>query len=240
MNAEGKRFGKGPGENFFAEKGFPLLPHVSLHEGEGGKMQLVHEPTNVIVSGVGGQGNILASDIISRAFCDKGYYVSVGETYGSTQRGGSVFSHIRISDNHLYGPLIPLGRGHIVIGFEPLEVYRLLKEYGHESVRVVMNDRPFYPLDALQKKSRYPEKEKLVSWVQRLASEVKIIPGTELAKQAGHPQAQNIVMVGSFAGLNWLPLDRECYLRSIEDIFSGSKLELNRKAFDLGYLAGSS
>jgi indolepyruvate ferredoxin oxidoreductase, beta subunit len=202
-------------------------------------MKLVQDPTNIIVSGVGGQGNILASDIISRAFCDEGYYVSVGETYGSTQRGGSVFSHIRLSASHLYGPLIPLGEGHVVIGFEPLEVYRILRRYAHESVRVVMNERPFYPLDALRKASHYPKKEELASWIGKIASEVKIIEGTELAKQAGNPQTQNVVMVGCFAGLNWVSLDKEKYLNSIADIFDGAKLDVNKKAFELGYRAGS-
>jgi indolepyruvate ferredoxin oxidoreductase, beta subunit len=201
-------------------------------------MKLIHDPTNIIVSGVGGQGNILASDIISKAFCEKGCYVSVGETYGATQRGGSVVSHIRLSVRRLYGPLIPLGQGHIMIGFEPLEVFRILREYGHEDVRVVMNDRPFYPLDVLRKKSRYPEQAELLSWVRRLASDLKIIKGTELAKQAGHPQAQNVVMVGAFAGLDWIPLEKEKYLKPVEENFSGPKLEVNRKAFELGYQAG--
>lgn len=210
----------------------------SPHWEKGAGMNLIHDPTNIIVSGVGGQGNILASDIISKAFCEEGCYVSVGETYGATQRGGSVVSHIRLSVRRLYGPLIPLGQAHIMIGFEPLEVFRILREYGHEDVRVVMNDRPFYPLDALRKKSRYPEQADLLSWVRRLASDLKIIKGTELAKQAGHAQAQNVVMVGAFAGLGWIPLDKEKYLKPVEESFSGPKLEVNRKAFELGYQAG--
>ena len=96
----------------------------------------------------------------------------------------------RLSLRRLYGPLIPLGLAHIMIGFEPLEVFRILREYGHQDVRVVMNDRPFYPLDALRNKSRYPDQADLLSWVRRLASDLRIIKGTELAKQAGHPQAQ--------------------------------------------------
>jgi indolepyruvate ferredoxin oxidoreductase beta subunit len=74
--------------------------------------------------------------------------------------------------------------------------------------------------------------------VRRLASDVKVIKGTELAKQAGHPQAQNVVMVGAFAGLNWIPLEKEKYLKPLEENFSGPKLEVNRKAFALGYQAG--
>ncbi len=100
---------------------------------------------------------------------------------------------------------------------------------------MVINDRPFYPLDALRKKSRYPEQTDLLSWVERLASDVKIIKGTELAKQAGHPQAQNVVMVGAFAGLGWVPLEKGKYLKPMKKKdFAGPKLEVNQKAFELG------
>jgi indolepyruvate ferredoxin oxidoreductase beta subunit len=200
-------------------------------------MTLIYEPTNIIISGVGGQGNILASDLISRAFCEEGYYVSVGETYGATQRGGSVVSHIRLSRKKPYGPLIPLGDGHIVVGFEPLEVYRVLRDYGHDTVRVITNDRPFYPLDALQKKCEYPTPDQLISAIKVLAADLKIIQATDLAKQAGTPKVQNLVMVGAFAGLNWIPMVKERYLKSLEETFSGSGLEVNKRAFELGYQA---
>jgi indolepyruvate ferredoxin oxidoreductase beta subunit len=202
-------------------------------------MALGHDPLNIIISGVGGQGNILASDLMSRTFCEEGYFVSVGETYGATQRGGSVVSHIRLSLRHPYGPLIPLGEGHVMVGFEPLEVYRILREWGHETVRVVMNDRPFYPLEALQKKSAYPPIDQLLSHIRDLASEVQVVKGTGLAKEAGNALAQNVVMVGAFAGLNWVPIEKGKYLKAIEETFSGAKLHVNRKAFELGYQAVS-
>ncbi len=197
------------------------------------------DPLNIIISGVGGQGNILASDLISRTFCEDGHFVSVGETYGATQRGGSVVSHIRVSSRHPYGPLIPLGEGHIIVGFEPLEVYRILREYGHETVRIVMNDRPFYPLDALQKKSAYPSIDQLISRIKHAGREVRVISGTALARDAGNAQAQNVVMVGAFAGLKWVPLEKKKYLKSIQETFSGAKLEVNTRAFELGYQAVS-
>ena len=202
-------------------------------------MHLIPDPLNIIISGVGGQGNILASDLISRTFCEDGYFVSVGETYGATQRGGSVVSHIRVSGRHPYGPLIPLGEGHIIIGFEPLEVYRVLREYGHETVRIVMNDRPFYPLDALQRKSTYPPVDHLMSRIEQAGCEFRVIRGTALATDAGNAQTQNVVMVGAFAGLKWVPLEKKKYLRSIQEIFSGGKLEVNTRAFELGYQAVS-
>ena len=202
-------------------------------------MTLAFDPMNIIISGVGGQGNILASDLISRAFCDKAYFVSVGETYGATQRGGSVFSHVRLSQKHPYGPLIPRGEGHVIIGFEPLEVYRILLDYGHEHIRVVMNDRPFYPLDTLRKQRTYPDPKKLISNMKKVCAELKIIKGTELAKKAGHPMSQNVVMVGAFAGLNWVPLEKSKYMEALTELFSNDRLELNKKAFDLGFQAGS-
>ena len=198
-------------------------------------MTLVNDPLNIIIAGVGGQGNILSSDLISRAFCEEGYMVSVGETYGATQRGGSVISHIRLSRKKSYGPLIPLGQCHVIVGFEPLEVYRILRDYGHDTVRVITNDRPFYPLDALQKRSKYPGVDLLISSIKVLARDLEIVKGTDLAKQAGNAKAQNVVMVGAFAGLNWVPLPKERFLEAIEETFSGTRLEINKKAFELGY-----
>ena len=195
------------------------------------------DPLNIIISGVGGQGNILASDLISRAFCEDGYLVSVGETYGATQRGGSVTSHVRLSRRRSYGPLIPRHDAHVIIGFEPLEVYRIIREYGHESVRVIMNDRPVYPLDTLRKKSEYPDPGRLISWIDSRAGEVVIVRGTELAQKAGSPRAQNVVMVGAFAGLNWVPLPKDLFRRALEETFSGDKLAINQKAFELGRAA---
>jgi indolepyruvate ferredoxin oxidoreductase beta subunit len=199
---------------------------------------LPHDPLNIIISGVGGQGNILASDLLSRAFCEQGWYVSVGETYGATQRGGSVVSHVRLSCNHAYGPLSPSGEAHILVGFEPLEVLRILREHGHISARVVMNDRPLYPLEALQQQSAYPSLDRLTAAIGQLCERLTVVPGTELAKTAGHAQAQNVVMVGAFAGLQWVPLEKAAYLRPIEETFSGTKRAINRKAFELGYAAG--
>ena len=200
-------------------------------------MTLAFDPLNIIISGVGGQGNILASDLLSRTFCEAGYFVSVGETYGATQRGGSVVSHVRLSRRHAYGPLIPLNEAHLIVGFEPLEVYRILRGHGHSDARVVMNTRPFFPLETLRANSPYPSMDQLTDAIGRICTEMKVVQATELAKQAGNAQAQNVVMVGAFAGLNWVPLDKNRYLQPIEEIFSGTKLQVNRSAFELGYAA---
>lgn len=106
-------------------------------------------------------------------------------------------------------------------------------------VRVVMNDRPFYPLDDLQKKSAYPPMDQLISLMEHVGREVRVVNGTDLAKEAGNVQALNMVMVGAFAGLNWVSLENEKYLKPIQETFSSAKLEVNIRAFELGYQAVS-
>lgn len=193
------------------------------------------DPLNLIVCGVGGQGNILVSDLLSRAACREGYEVSVGETFGATQRGGSVMSHIRLSRNHAYGPLIPSWAAHIIMGFEPLEAYRTLRAYGNESVRVLVNDRPVYPLDALNKRTSYPDMDRLLGWLEELSAELRVVKATDLAREAGDPKTQNVVMTGALIALKWIPLSWESCLVALHEIFSGEKLRLNQRAMELGY-----
>jgi indolepyruvate ferredoxin oxidoreductase beta subunit len=78
-------------------------------------------PLNVIITGVGGQGNVLASQIVGKAAVHRDFNVTIGETFGLSQRGGPVMSHIRLSRDSSYGPLIPPHMAHIIIGLEPLE-----------------------------------------------------------------------------------------------------------------------
>jgi len=82
------------------------------------------DPLNIVIAGVGGQGNVLASHIIGQGLMQKGFRVTLGETYGLSQRGGAVMSHIRISERERMGPLIPEGRAHLVLGLEPVEALR--------------------------------------------------------------------------------------------------------------------
>jgi indolepyruvate ferredoxin oxidoreductase beta subunit len=197
------------------------------------------DPINLIIGGVGGQGNILASELTSQAAFSQGFLVSVGETFGVTQRGGSVQSIIRLSRDRSYGPLIPKGQGDIIIGFEPLEVMRLLKSYGQEGVKVVMNQRPAYPVNVLQKKAHYPPVSQLIEWIESLAEEVRVLPATELAQKAGNSLATNVVMVGALAATGWLPLPKQAFVDALEEAMSGNKLALNQVAFELGYAAVS-
>ena len=103
---------------------------------------LLADPYNLIITGVGGQGNVLASKLVGNMLTDKGYRVTIGETFGASQRGGSVMSHLRISAESVFSPQIPRGRAHLVVALEPTEALRVLGEYGNPGIKVITNTRP--------------------------------------------------------------------------------------------------
>ena len=94
---------------------------------------ILKDPLNLVIAGVGGQGNILLSRLVGRALVKKGYFVSIGETFGAAQRGGAVMSNIRISKKMSLGPLIPEGKVHIILSLEPLETLRILIKFNCSS-----------------------------------------------------------------------------------------------------------
>ncbi len=192
------------------------------------------EPLNIIITGVGGQGNVLASQVLSSAAAQAGYRVAVGETFGVSQRGGSVMSHVRISLTRPYGPLIPKGRAHIVAGFEPLETLRVLLEYADSETVVIMNDRPNYPLGCLSGEQKYPDPRDIENAARKLTPRLHMLSATELAKEAGSPLAANMVMTGALAGSGLLPFGREHFTGVIETLFKDAVRDLNIKAFELG------
>jgi len=189
---------------------------------------------NIIITGVGGQGNVVASQIFASAAVRDGFYVSVGETYGAAQRGGAVMSHVRLSRETQYGPLIPEGRAHIILGFEPVECLRTVGSFGNEKTKVIVNPRPVYPIDVLSGASKYPAVEEVLKAVKELVSIVHVVEATELAKKAGDPIMQNIVMVGCLAGSGFTPVKVETLREIIKETFAKRRPEANLKAFELG------
>ena len=192
------------------------------------------DPVNLIITGVGGQGNILASQIVAQAAIEEGWFVSIGETYGASQRGGSVMSHLRLSREFQYGPLIPKGDADVILGFEPLETMRVLLEFGNNSTRIITNPRPTYPIGVLAGTFTYPPLEDLLGALKKTSGEVLIIEATKIAQKKGIAVAQNVVMVGALAGSGYLPMSVKSYEDAIREIFDGEKLELNLDVFKSG------
>jgi indolepyruvate ferredoxin oxidoreductase beta subunit len=192
------------------------------------------DPLNVIVTGVGGQGNVLISQLMGSALVRAGYHVTIGETYGASQRGGAVMSHLRISDQAQYGPLIPQGQADIILGLEPLETLRVLGQYGNPNVTVVTNSRPVYPLAVAIGTAHYPSVEDIVRALEELSSRAFLVNATDIALDLGASILANIVMAGALVGAGVLPLAAKGFELELEESLPPDKLDLNLKAFRRG------
>jgi len=192
------------------------------------------ETYNLIITGVGGQGNVLSSQLIGQALVGKGYFVTIGETYGASQRGGSVMSHIRISSEKQLSPLIPRGKADIVIGLEPVEALRVLTVYGNPQTVVLSNTRPIYPVDVTSGDEKYPENEEIQQALKDLSRKVHYIPATEKAMEMGSSILGNMIMIGALLELNLLPLSPAEFRKTLGRNFKEARLETNLRALEEG------
>lgn len=199
-----------------------------------GGIPLSKDPYNIIVTGVGGQGNVMASRVLSSMLIRKGYDVTVGETFGASQRGGSVMSHLRVSAQSARSPQIPKGRADIVVSLEPIEAIRVLKHYGNPKVKVLTNTRPIYPVGVIAGELDYPSGEAIKVSIRELSSIAWFIEATEEAVKLGDPILGNIIMIGAVSAIGDLPLGREDFKEAISESLSEDKLDINLKAFDIG------
>jgi indolepyruvate ferredoxin oxidoreductase beta subunit len=197
-------------------------------------VSLPQDPYNVIITGVGGQGNVMASRVVGNTLSRKGFNTIIGETFGASQRGGSVMSHLRISAQSHWSPLIPAGRSHLVIALEPTEAIRVLAHYGNPKVRVVCNTRPVHAIGVISGEQPYPPLDRLKALIAELSADCWFLEATDRALELGNPILGNILLIGAAAGLGALPLDRQDFEATISDTLSDEMLALNLKAYDLG------
>jgi indolepyruvate ferredoxin oxidoreductase beta subunit len=188
------------------------------------------DPLNVIVTGVGGQGNVLISQLIGKALVKRGHHVTIGETYGASQRGGAVMSHLRISKQEQYGPLIPEGQADVILGLEPVETMRVLAQYGNPGVVVIANSRPVYTLAVTTGAAEYPGTEKIEKTLEELSSMAWLINATEIALEMGAAILTNTIMAGALVGSQALPLEPEDLEAELRDSLPSDRLELNLQA----------
>jgi len=196
--------------------------------------QLLKDPYNLIITGVGGQGNVMASRVLGNMMVKKGFRVTIGETFGASQRGGSVMSHLRISEKSNWSPQIPRGQADIIIALEPSEALRLLTAYGNSEVTLVSNTRPIHPVEVIAGDVKYPSIENIISTVKEMVKTSLFIDATDEAMKMGNPIYGNIIILGALAATHSLPMDREDFISVIEDSFPKDKLKTNIDAYDLG------
>jgi len=198
------------------------------------KLQLSKDPYNIIITGVGGQGNVLGSRVLSNMLVRKGYYATIGETFGASQRGGSVMSHIRVSAKSTWSPQIPRGRADLIIALEPVEAIRVLMIYGNKKVMVLVNTRPIYPVGVIAGELEYPPLKDIKASVKELSSTALFIDATDEAIKLGNSILANIIMIGAATRMFEFPIDREDFNQVILRSLPESKLDVNLKAFDMG------
>jgi len=199
-----------------------------------GKVPLVHDPYNMIITGVGGQGNVTASQVLGNMMSREDLYVTIGETFGASQRGGSVMSHLRVSSETSWSPQIPRGRAHMIMALEPIEALRVLVDYGSPETKVLCNSRPIYPVGVIAGDMEYPSQPDLRTYLEELTEAVWIVDATDAALRLGDPILGNIVMIGALERVGELPIRREDFKSVIAQILTADKIDMNLKAYDRG------
>ena len=192
------------------------------------------DPLNLIITGVGGQGNILISKLMGEAMLEEGYWVTIGETYGASQRGGSVASHVRISKSSQHGPLTPEGQADIILGLEPVESLRMLGVYGNPKTDVITNIRPIHPMVVAIGDADYPSLDRIKQGIRELSRDAWYLDASEIAIELGAPLLTNMVMAGALIGSGRIPLEEDKFRCQLKMNFEKDRLSLNLKAFTLG------
>ncbi|MAF85062.1 MAG: indolepyruvate ferredoxin oxidoreductase subunit beta [Dehalococcoidales bacterium] len=190
---------------------------------------------NVLITGVGGQGAILMSELLGEAAVKDDFNVRGSEALGMAVRGGSVVSTIRIG-SEIYGPLIPMGKCHLLIGIEPAEALRNIS-YLSPSSLIILNLRGIVPFTVSQGKSNYPTQDEILEKLNRASRQVIRLDAACLAEEAGNPITANMVMLGAAFGGGQMPVKLETIKAVIQSHFPAKLAPVNIKAFDLGYQA---
>jgi indolepyruvate ferredoxin oxidoreductase beta subunit len=181
--------------------------------------------TNILVAGVGGQGVILASDIMSEVFMEAGYDVKKSEVHGMAMRGGIVTSHFRFGKK-VYSPLIKEGEVDILFAFEQLEGLRWINHLRADG-KIVMNDHTINPPAVNLGEMEYPK-----AIPEKIKSKFKdfyLVKGTEMALQLGDARAANVVLLGAIS--KFFEVGEDLWLKTILNYLPPKVHELNRKAF---------
>lgn len=184
----------------------------------------------LMVTGVGGQGIILASDIIGEAAMAAGYDVKKTDTLGMAQRGGAVLSHVRIAPK-VRSPLIPKGQVDLLLAFEKLEAARWAN-YLHGSSTVVVNDYAQPPLAVNLGQENYPGDDEIRAVLHQRTEAVHFVHGNEAARKAGDVRALNTFMLGCASV--FLPLEMSVWEATIAQRVPAKVMQINMAAFEAG------
>ncbi|WP_312093010.1 indolepyruvate oxidoreductase subunit beta [Aminipila sp.] len=186
------------------------------------------EVKNILLVGVGGQGTILASKVLSEGLVEAGYDVKMSEIHGMSQRGGNVSTQIRYGKK-VYSPIVGKGEADVIVAFEKMEALRWI-EYLRHNGKMVVNDFEIPSVPILMGKAEYPE-----GILEELSEKgsVLVIKAAEIAEKLGNSKAMNIVLLGAL--VKAMNVDGVDWKKAIENNVKKGFEELNLKAFDAGY-----
>ncbi|RLI21724.1 indolepyruvate ferredoxin oxidoreductase subunit beta [Candidatus Bathyarchaeota archaeon] len=193
------------------------------------------EEFNIVLAGVGGQGILLASQILGVSAVKEGFNVRVSEIHGMAQRGGAVVSHVRIGEK-AYGPTVLEGNADVILGFEPLEALRNIK-YASDKTLIIVSKEIIVPTGFSPEPVQYPKFEEIIEKMKIFTEKIVVIDALALARKAGNTITRNIVLLGALAASNVLPVKNETIEETIKELVRPAYLEMNLKAFKLGYEA---
>jgi indolepyruvate ferredoxin oxidoreductase beta subunit len=186
--------------------------------------------TNILLSGVGGQGAILASNILAHVFVQAGYDVKKSEVHGMAQRGGDVTTHFRYGEK-VHSPLIKFGEVDFLLAFELLEALRYIN-YCKDRAAIVINDQKILPPAVTLGLAKYPT-DIPETFKKYFKDRIHMVKGQEIALGLGNAQAANVVLVGAFSKL--IPeIEDRMWLNALTDLLPKKIQDLNVKAFQKG------
>lgn len=187
--------------------------------------------TNILIVGVGGQGTILASRILSYLALGEGYDVKVSEIHGMAQRGGSVVTQVRMGKK-VCSPLIAEGQADIILAFERLEALRWM-HYLKNGGAMIISDQAIEPVPVLMGLQEYPAN--IVERIKGKVSDTVAIDALSLARKCGNDKASNVVLMGVLA--RKMGFAKEKCIKALEEKVPAKFLELNKNAFEEGWNA---
>jgi len=191
---------------------------------------------NFVLVGVGGQGTLLASNILADLGLAAGLDVKKSEVHGMSQRGGSVVSHVRWHPEAVHSPIVGLGEADILLAFEKLEALRFT-EFLKVGGTAVVNEMEIVPITVSAGTGVYPRDGDLDAALAAVSARVVKVPGERLAQEAGSVKAANVVLLGAISRL--LPLPEDVWWKCLEQRVPKKFLELNRVAFAAGRAAAA-
>ncbi len=185
--------------------------------------------TNIMIVGVGGQGSLLASKLLGRIFVNEGYDVKVSEVHGMSQRGGSVVTYVRFGEK-VFSPIITRGEADFIVAFEKLEAARWASCLSLGG-KIIVNTQQVDPMPVITGAAQYPHDA--LDKLSEAGVDVDSVDALSLARQAGSYRAVNIVLMGRLARHFDIPAEK--WLAAIEKSVAPRFVEMNIKAFNLGY-----